>query len=291
MMSESTQPPVPREMTKEEIRDQWGSVAADWGRWEPYFSSSTWPVKQRLLADLHLQPGMRVLDVGCGIGDPSLQVALAVGQEGSVLGLDLAWEMLEVADVRARALGLDNVEFRVGAVEDLSEPDRSFNAVVAQFTIMFLTDVSDGLRKLRGLLRPGGRIAVSTWAPMDVNPMFSIPRAQFAALADRPKLTHRAPGPMHLSKPGELKHALEDAGFGAVEVTDVKFYNFAKDPREYFELVYALTPPFRQNFDSLTADQQKQVREGLMAAVAEYESAGVRVPAVARVGSGIRPFV
>ncbi len=277
-------------LTRDQIREQWRSVALDWGRWEPYFASSSWPVTHRLMAALRLEPGLRVLDFGCGIGDPALQIAQAVAPDGQVTAVDLAPEMVEIASSRARALALENVTFRAAALEELDPTRGLFDAVVGRFSLMFLIDVAAGLKRIRDLVRPGGRVAFSVWAPMEVNPMFAIPREQIASVVDLPAVPDDAPGPLRLSRSGELAAALEAAGFTEVTVADVQMYNFARDPSEYFELVYAMAGTFRSTFDALDTGQQEQVRAGLQRTVAQYaDSTGVRVPALARVGTGVCP--
>src|SRR5438309_11780450 len=94
------------------IRDEWEAVAGGWRRWEPLFQSFTWPVALRMVAVAQIGAGQRVLDVGCGIGDPTLQVAVLVGPHGHVLGIDLVEEMLAPGRARAPALGLAHVAFR-----------------------------------------------------------------------------------------------------------------------------------------------------------------------------------
>ena len=83
------------------IRDEWEAVAGGWRRWEPLFQSFTWPVALRMVAVAQIGAGQRVLDVGCGIGDPTLQVAVLVGPHGHVLGIDLVEEMLATGRERA----------------------------------------------------------------------------------------------------------------------------------------------------------------------------------------------
>ena len=75
----------------------------------------------------------RVLDVGCGIGDPTLQVAVLVGPHGRVLGIDLVEEMLATARERAAALGLGHVEFRAGDVTTLELAPHAWDAVLGRF--------------------------------------------------------------------------------------------------------------------------------------------------------------
>jgi len=275
--------------TRDDVRELWGSAAAGWRRWEPFFAACTWPVTLRLLMALEPRPGSRVLDVGCGIGDPGLQIASIVGPDGHVVSLDLAEEMVEVARARASALGLSNIQHRVAAVEDLDRDGAPFDAIVARFVIGLLEDPIAALVHLREMLVPGGRLAMASWASTDVNRMFGIPREQLAKHVKRPKPAADTPGPLRFAKPGQLERLLDLAGFAEVQVIEVEFYNFARDPSEYFEMVYDTAVNFRTSFDPLTAEQQRDVRAGLMAAVAEHEVGGViRVPAVARVASGVR---
>src|SRR6266446_10098631 len=106
-------------MAKDMVRDEWQAVAGGWRRWEPMLQSFTWPMSLRMVAAAAIGPGQRVLDVGCGIGDPTLQVAVLVGPHGHVLGLDLVEEMLATGRERAAALGLARGEFRAADIATL----------------------------------------------------------------------------------------------------------------------------------------------------------------------------
>jgi len=117
-------------------------------------------------------PGQRVLDVACGTGALTREVAARVAPAGSVVGLDPNDGMLAVA--RRREPG---IEWRKGAAEALPFDDESFDAVVSQFGLMFFADRSGALREMRRVLRPGGHLAVAVWAPLESSP-------GYAALAD-----------------------------------------------------------------------------------------------------------
>ncbi|MGD2110444.1 MAG: methyltransferase domain-containing protein [Phycisphaerae bacterium] len=264
--------------------EDWARAAHGWARWEPFFAACTWPVTSRLVAGLDLHPGDRVLDLGCGIGDPGLQVASVVGPEGRVLSLDPAEGMIRVARTRAKLLDITNIEHRVAGIEGLTAEDGPFDAAVARFVIGLLPDPDRVLASIRGVLAPGGRFAMASWASTDVNRMFGIPREQFAKHIKKPAPSDDPPGPLRFAKPGKLENLLKRAGFEDVRVTLVRFYNFARSPEEYFDMVNETAVAFHLAFKTLTVDQQRSVREGFLAAVAEHETDGViRVPAAVRV--------
>jgi len=119
-----------------------------------------------------LQPpvGSRVLDVCCGSGASALPAAEMVGPDGFVLGIDLASRLLELARTKAAARGLRNTEFRVGDMLDLHLPASGFDAVVCVFGIFFVSDMSAAIRSLWHVVRPGGKLAITTWGPRFFEP-------------------------------------------------------------------------------------------------------------------------
>src|SRR5262245_48972992 len=114
-------------MSHDRVRQEWQSVAQGWRRWEPMFASFSWPLALRMATVAEVGIGERVLDVGCGIGDPTLQVAVLVGPHGKVLGIDIAEGMVAIARERAAALGLAHVEFRVDDITTAELSDATFD--------------------------------------------------------------------------------------------------------------------------------------------------------------------
>ena len=138
-----------------------------------------------------LRPGMRVLDVGCGPGDVSFVAARLVGPGGSVLGVDAAAEIVELARSRAAERGLSWVTFQHSTIGDLvlNEP---VDAVVGRLILMHLPDPVSTLRQLAGLLRPGGIIVFSE---NDIDSVRSVPDTpQFHAVSDGIAKAFRAIG-------------------------------------------------------------------------------------------------
>lgn len=125
------------------------------------------PIARGLLDLLHLQPGERVADLGCGKGAFLAPAARAVGTTGRVLGLDVAPAMVAAARAAAFDQGLTNVDVAVRDVQEPDLPPRSFDVVAASLVLFFLPAPLAALRAWRAGLRPGGRLGISTFGPTD----------------------------------------------------------------------------------------------------------------------------
>lgn len=118
-----------------------------------------------------LRPGMRVLDVGCGPGDVSFVAAGLVGPTGTVLGVDAAPEMVELARARAAEQGFSAVHFIHAAIDAIAL-DEPVDAIIGRLILMHLPDPAATLRHLSSFVRPGGVIA---FAENDITGARSIP--------------------------------------------------------------------------------------------------------------------
>jgi ubiquinone/menaquinone biosynthesis C-methylase UbiE len=127
---------------------------------------------RRTVERLWLKRGAIVLDVGCGTGASALPAAQAVAPHGYVIGVDLAEKLLTMARVKAVKHGIHNVDFRVGDMENLGFPNGHFDAVISVFSIFFVPDMEQQVRELWRMVRPGGQLAITTWGPDFLEPMF-----------------------------------------------------------------------------------------------------------------------
>ena len=145
------------------------------GHHESVLRSHTWRTAENSCGYLlpHLAPGLRLLDVGCGPGTITVDLARRVAP-GEVLGIDVAEEVVAKAEAHRREEGVENVRFATGDVYALDLPDASVDVVHAHQVLQHLTDPVRALRELRRVLKPGGLLALRdsdygafTWAPAD----------------------------------------------------------------------------------------------------------------------------
>jgi SAM-dependent methyltransferase len=119
----------------------------------------------RFVDGLGVKPGMKVLDLGCGDGTTALPAA-RLGAD--VLGVDIASNLVEKGNARAKEAGLDNVRFQEGNASELTGiPDASFDLVVSVFGAMFAPKPFDVAREMVRVTRPSGRIVMGNWIPND----------------------------------------------------------------------------------------------------------------------------
>jgi len=271
------------------VRDQWSDAASAWERWEAPVLQFTSGVDPVMLRVLDLEPGQRVLDFGCGTGEPALQIARWIGPRGQVLGLDVAGPMLVVARRRARLLGIRNVRFRRGDITRLS--DRAgFDRVSSRFGLMFAHDVPEALVRVRAVLRPGGRAVFAIWGPAVLNPSFTLANQALGTFATGPQPDpETSPHPMRFARPGLLAGLVRAAGFRQVRVAEAPVYAAYPDADTYVRRVLEVAPVFRTVYETLSAANQRRVRERLHRGANRYRSgAAVRIPGLAWVVSGRR---
>jgi SAM-dependent methyltransferase len=274
-------------MANERVRAEWQAVAGGWRRWEPLFQSFTWPLALRMAAVAQIGDAQRVLDVGCGIGDPTLQVAVLVGPHGRVVGVDLVEDMLATGRERAAALGLGHVEFRAGDVASIELPPHAFDVVLGRWSLIYVSDVAGVLGRLRDALVPGGRIAVAAWAPPAANPWITIPMDALARVVPLPTADTDAPGLFHLSADGALARALDAAGFAGVRQERVRLSQFAHDPAEYWAMLTDMAGPIAPLLAGLAATERERVLLDVTSAMGRFRTGDVfRIPAEAQLAWG-----
>ncbi len=208
---------------KATTRAQWEHAAEAWHRWDPAIEAWLGAATERMLDDVRIGEGSRVLDVAAGAGGQTIAAAHRVGPTGSVLATDISPAILEYAVREATRAGLDNVATLEADGEDLSSiADGSMDAAISRVGLIYFPDQHRALTEICRTLRSGGRLSSVVYSTPDRNGFFALPVGIIRRIAQLPPPAPGLPGPFSLGAPGVAQAAYEKAGMVDVTVTAVE---------------------------------------------------------------------
>jgi SAM-dependent methyltransferase len=210
---------IPRTNADEITR--WNEVSGGtWAELSDLLDRQLGDVGRRTMDALAPRPGERLIDVGCGCGQTTLELASRVGPAGAVLGLDISQPMLAVARSRAAAAGVKQVELREADAQTHALPEGAFAAIFSRFGVMFFEDPPAAFRNVRRALVRGGRLAFVCWRAPAENPVMTRPlEAARHHFPPTPPSVPGAPGPFAFADAGRIRYVLEKAGFSDIAIT------------------------------------------------------------------------
>ncbi len=200
------QPQTQREYWSGKVGDEWAAHAA---RIDVMLA----PVTEAALSAAAVKPGERVLDIGCGAGATSLEIARRVGANGAVIGVDLSPQLLRVARARAAEIGLpaEFIEADAGA----GNLGQDFDAAFSRFGVMFFEAPAQAFAHIRRALRDDGSPAFVCWRTLSENPWGALPISAIEPMlaAPLPQPDPDAPGPHALADGDKVRRVLTEAGW------------------------------------------------------------------------------
>ncbi len=214
---------------------------------------------------LELRPGAFVLDACAGSGASAIPAAEHVGPSGKVVAVDLADNLLALAQAKADRLGVGNLETRHADIEALDDGPGTFDAVIIVFGVFFLPDPAAATAALWRLVRPGGQLAVTTWGPRLWEPANSL----FWDAVDqvRPDLTRAYQPWDSLTKSEAVRSLLASAGAQSIEVETVAGRHPLRAPEDFWTIVQG--SGLRATQDAMQPYEREAVRAACLAAIAE----------------------
>lgn len=235
-----------------------------------------------VLPGLPLEPGMAVLDVGCGWGDLSLQVAERVGPTGRVVGIDCVEAFLVEARKDAAAKGLSNVRFERGDAE-IALPEAEFDYVVARFGTMFFTNPVAALRRMRKALKPGGQMTHIVWRRREDNPAWQAAKDITLRYLPPPGADADTcgPGPFSMGNQEMTGIMMKNAGYTDVTFTrvDTKIM-IGTTPEECIAFALAIGPGgevFREAGPTLAEAKRPEIERDMRAFFKSQEQDGTGI--------------
>jgi enediyne biosynthesis protein CalE5 len=248
-------------------RKQWNQAATGWRKWSDLIDRSASAVSERLVELAGVEPGSRVLDVAAGYGEPSLTAARTAGAEGAVVASDISAEMLAYGRERAAAAGIENIEFVESDAAGLEFPEGSFDAALSRFGIIFEPDGEGAAGRVRGFLKPEGRMAIASWGQPEEVPFIAIPMATAIQRLNVPPPPPGTPGPLSRPTPEALGGLLEGGGFSDVQTEDVEVTMEWESPEEFTTFVKDIAPPIRAIIDPHPDEIQDETWQAITDAI------------------------
>lgn len=270
-------------MSRYTAASDWEQLSAEFSAWLPLIA----PYGERLIERAGAEPGMAVLDLACGTGEPGLTLAERVPGV-RLTGADGAVGMVRAARAAGRARGLSDTRFAVARGERLPFADGAFDRVICRFGLMLFDRPEAGLAEIRRVTRPGGRVALAVWSVPErvlcpALTLWTLERFSGADALEWPRT-------FALSEAGALARMCEAAGLSGVRE---ETYNpaFTFDSLEHF-MARNLTGRFIEKpYEAMGEAERTRFRAALADAARAYALADgrVRLPQEAIIVSAWRP--
>ncbi|WP_223646028.1 class I SAM-dependent methyltransferase [Corallococcus sp. EGB] len=234
------------------------------------------PLTERMLDLAGVSRGMRMLDVACGRGEPSVPAAHRVGPAGRVLGVDLVEGVLEIARERARREGLENIAFQVADAESLAVGAGTFDVATVRWGLMYMREPERALASIHHALMPGGALVIASWAEPARVPWASLARRILGRYRELPALpVADEPGVFRHADPARLDAALKRSGFSvqAAEEQEVPVVE-AHDASDLLTWIRELGGPVMKLVGELPEPQHRAWEAELVAELEKARSGG-----------------
>lgn len=205
---------------------------------------------------LGLAAGQSVLDVCCGSGASAIPAARRVGPDGSVLGVDLAENLIALAQEKAAEEGLRQAVFKCEDMLEIEPKDELFDAVVCIFGIFFVPDMEGAVKALWSRVKPGGVLAITTWGPGFFEPAND---AFWKIIQEVAPSFHKAFNPWdRISTPSSLLSMLEASGVERVSIAEESYTHPIKEPEDWWTTV--MGSGYRGTIDKLDTESRERVK-------------------------------
>lgn len=254
----------------------WGSsyrlVASE--KWKAKSATMGRPLTEALVEYAQPQPGMQVLDIASGTGEPAISIAEHLQGTGRVVGLDLSSELLDIAKKRAQQRGLTNISFHEGDAQALPFEDDGFDLGTCRCGVMFFKDADKALRELERVLRPSARAYFAAWGPFE-QPYWQSMMNTVHKHVGGPLIPPGGQDPFRFASPGSLSSALGRAGFQHIEEeTRTIGWFWPGEPEEVWEYSQSVSAPFRAMLDRVPNEAWPKINQEVLHELRKYQRDG-----------------
>ncbi|GAC1480357.1 MAG: methyltransferase domain-containing protein [Steroidobacteraceae bacterium] len=260
--------------------EYWNATAGEtWALFQEQLDHQIEPLGLEALRVLAPAPGEAILDIGCGCGQTTWDLASRVRSDGHVVGIDISAPMLEVARRRRPAARALQPEFRKVDAQSGDLGRAVFDAAFSRFGVMFFSDPIAAFSNVRQALKPHGRLGFVCWRPLQENIWMLVPLNAALPLLPPPiPADPLAPGPFAFADAARVRSILHSAGFGSVSIQPFDLLIGSGDIEKTLALTFKVGPlgaALREN-----PQQKDKVAEAVRGALTRYATpSGVLMPA------------
>ena len=198
------------------------SAEETWQAYDRMEARLTAPLSERMLDLARVGPGMRILDLATGRGEPAIPAAHRVGPGGSVLGIDISASMLAMARQRADQQGVTNLDLRAMDAASLEGiPSAHFHSTLVRWGLMYVDSPVAALAGARRAMVPEGVLVAAVLAEPERCSYFSLPRRVLEKYRPLPPIDPASPGPFRYADVERLREDLERADLNIEHVEEL----------------------------------------------------------------------
>jgi len=173
----------------------------------------------RVIERLDLKSDAKIIDIGCGCGATTLEIAKKITQ-GEILGVDISEPMLDKATETAKEMSLSNISFEVKDVQVDVMPQNYFDIAFSRFGVMFFEDPFEAFKNIHSSLKEDGLLSFVCWQNASLNPWQSLSIQVIKEFLDLPAPAPKSPGPFAFEDKTYLEDILRESGFKGLEILD-----------------------------------------------------------------------
>ncbi|MDC0545474.1 methyltransferase domain-containing protein [Gammaproteobacteria bacterium] len=232
------------------------------------------PLGERAIQGLDLSGEIKILDIGCGCGATTLEIAKAVTQ-GEVIGVDISEPMLERATKTASDMMLINTSFQVKDVQVDEMPLSYFDIAFSRFGVMFFEDPFEAFKNINHSLKDNGQLSFVCWQHASLNPWQSLSIQVIKEFLDLPAPAPKSPGPFAFEDKSYINEILTESGFRDIEIKDnqediVMFSG--KSIREACEDYLTINPVVTEMLKNSPTELREEILEALIGKFSDFHN-------------------
>jgi ubiquinone/menaquinone biosynthesis C-methylase UbiE len=274
------------------------TITTDWNapgraqairQWRKQSAAMGAQLTEAIVEATQVEPGMVVLDLACGTGEPAISLASQLKGSGEVIGVDISTEPLKIAEERVAARVLANVTFQTADAHSLPFPDARFDRITSRLGVMFFADLPRAAREMHRVLKPKGTVTLLAWGSME-QPYFEATIGTLLRALPGARVPETAAKMFAFGRPDVLSRVLREAGFTAVnESFQTEPWTWPGTPDEVWAYFQEVTIPFAPLLKSIPAERREEVDAAVLRAISRYyDGREIKFTATVNITSGAK---